>query len=40
MKFEGGKKCSIAFLAVMERKGNFNNCRIKYSTELILRKIT
>lgn len=36
LKFDGVKKCDIAFLASMEKKNNFNNCRIKYSTELVI----
>jgi len=36
LKFDGVKKCDIAFLASMEQKNNFNNCRIKYSTELVI----
>ncbi|WP_414150581.1 hypothetical protein ACIZ62_15685 [Acetobacterium carbinolicum] len=34
MKFNGAKICDMAFLGSMEKKDNFNNCRIKYSTEL------
>lgn len=40
MKFDGRKKCNVAFLASMERKDDkFNNCRIKYSTELVIKEI-
>lgn len=36
MKFDGKQRGDIAFLSCMEKKDNFNNCRIKYSTELII----
>lgn len=36
MKFEGTKVCDIAFLSSMEKKKYFNNCRIKYSSELVI----
>lgn len=40
MKFDGRKKCNVAFLSSMERKDDkFNNCRIKYSTELVINEI-
>ncbi|MFV0254635.1 MAG: hypothetical protein ACK5G7_00665 [Erysipelotrichaceae bacterium] len=36
-KFDDNRICNVAFMSSMEKKGNFNNCKIKYSTELALR---
>ncbi|WP_312648982.1 hypothetical protein [Aminipila sp.] len=39
MKFDNKRKCDIAFITSMVRKGNFNNCSISYSTELIVSSV-
>jgi len=36
MKFQGKRFGKIAFLSYMEKKDQFKNCKIKYSTELVI----
>ena len=36
MKFEGKLVGDVAFLSCMEKKNSFNNCKIKYSSELVI----